>query len=66
MKLIIYCDCCGVLIPNAMRRGEACEKCQAGQKTRVRIHSDEISGRRPSARQIMAELRRSVKLPVAV
>ena len=69
MKLIIYCDNCGVLIPNAMRRGECCEACQAGRKALARQNSftDEIGlGRRPSAKKILAELRRSVKLPAAV
>jgi hypothetical protein len=68
MKLIIYCNNCGVLIPNAMRRGECCEACLCGRKSQARTNSfsDEIVlGRRPSAKKILAELRRTVKLPIS-
>lgn len=61
MKMIIYCDSCGVLLPNADKRGERCTCCQATGRISARRASRTICfSRRPSAARILAEIRESV------
>jgi hypothetical protein len=62
MKMIIYCDSCGVLLPNADKRGERCTCCQATGRIATRRTSRTICfSRRPSAARILAEIRESVR-----
>ena len=61
MKMIIYCDSCGVLLPNADRRGERCTCCQASGRTSTRNAARTICfSRRPSAARILAEIRETI------
>jgi len=60
MKLIIYCDSCGVLLPNAEKRGACCTTCQIAPRNRMRKGLSLSFSRRPSPERILAEIRQSV------
>ena len=65
MKLIIYCDACGVLIPLAAKRGECCSECREGNQRRAQKTTDECSFRRPNVARILATIRREVRIPAS-
>ncbi|HYG73825.1 MAG TPA: hypothetical protein VEK08_02235 [Planctomycetota bacterium] len=67
MKLIIYCDRCGILLPNAIKRGECCAQCASGHKEVRASKAVELrTFRRPNAARILATIRREVRIPQAV